>query len=92
MAKKEAAAAPKKERRIRSIEEQIADAEAKAKELRERAEKRANKERDAAWEKRTKLVNRRDQAQAEIDKIDAQFPQPGNTEDEDQHLAEEGKA
>jgi hypothetical protein len=71
--------APKKERKIRTIEEQIADAEARAKALREKAEARANKGRTVALEKRAKLVAKRDELTKQIEAIDAEYP-PAETE------------
>jgi flagellar motility protein MotE (MotC chaperone) len=58
--------ASKKERKIRTIEEQIADAEAKAKALREKAEKRKTKVVDEAKDKRAKLVEKRDALNVQI--------------------------
>lgn len=74
--------APKKERKIRTIEEQIADAEAKAKALREKAEARRNKGRTAALEKRAKLVEKITVLQAQVDDIDAEYPQPEDQADD----------
>lgn len=71
----EKAAAPKKERKIRTIDEQIADAEARAKALREKAEARKNKGRTVALEKRAKLVAKRDELTSQIEAIDAEYPQ-----------------
>lgn len=63
--------APKKERTIRTLDEQIADALAKAEALKAKAESRKTKVVDEAKEKRAKLVVRRDKLNVEIDKLTA---------------------
>jgi hypothetical protein len=80
---KKTASAPKKERVVLTPQQRIEKAEAELERLRQVADKKANKERDAAWEKRAKAVTRRDQAQAVIDEIDSQFPQPDETPADD---------
>jgi hypothetical protein len=85
-----AATAPKKERKIRTIEEQIADAEAKAKALREKAETRRNKGRVAAMEKRDKLTLKIADLQKQVDAIDAEYPPEQGEMPADQDTAPEG--
>lgn len=83
--KKAPAKETKAERKVRTDAERIADAERQLKELRERAEKKANKARDEAWAKRAKLVERRDKLNEQIAEIDKAYPQ----EDSDQPLPTE---
>ena len=75
----------KAERKVRTDAERIADAERQLKELRDRAEKKANRARDEAWARRAKLVTRRDELNAKIEEIDQAYPQP-----EDEPLPLEG--
>ena len=74
------AEAPKVERVRRSDEEILADLERQLAEKRAKAEAKKHKARDAAWAKRAKLVEKRDAIAAQIEAIDAEFPQPEATE------------
>jgi hypothetical protein len=69
------AEAPKAKRAVLTPEQRIAKAEADLAALRQKAEARKNKARDEAWDKRAKLIARRDELNAKIAKIDAEFPQ-----------------
>ena len=73
-------AAPKKERTVLTPQQRVAKLEAELEAARKKAEERENKARNTAWEKRAKLVAKRDELTKQIDAIDAEFPPPAKDE------------
>lgn len=63
-----------KKRTVLTDAERIAKLEADLAAARKKAEAKRNKARDAALEKRAKLVAKRDELNAQIARIDAEFP------------------